>query len=359
MYHACCCFFISTRDNAADPQDVRLCPHDLSSKDEPPTQPNLRTFPSSSIGGKDRRFSAHWRKLDKSGSQTRPGPSCESLKSDSSKGWLVEFKNTPPENMGAESSTDQLGIDPLLPVFTRLQEQVLDFAKEQLQSFHRALNSDYPECSERVAEEQLIREALLTIALHFLERMGEGRVAELLSQSAAGVCRDQLQQRLQHKLNLVSEGVAKAGSLAPLKQVYTELYITEGGAAGVNQEHEGLLPVMKASRKVTLSSCFLGYFDLTPVVSSSALKHLDLSHCDLTDSDVKELCSGLKSATCRLEVLSLSFCLSHLCCESLASVLGSSALKHLDLSNNDLTDSGVEQLCSGLKSATCRLEVLR
>uniref|UniRef100_A0AAV2MCY1 MADF domain-containing protein n=1 Tax=Knipowitschia caucasica TaxID=637954 RepID=A0AAV2MCY1_KNICA len=46
-------------DNAADPQDVRLCPHDLSSKDEPPTQPNLRTFPSSSIGGKDRRFSAH------------------------------------------------------------------------------------------------------------------------------------------------------------------------------------------------------------------------------------------------------------------------------------------------------------
>uniref|UniRef100_A0AAV2KH16 Uncharacterized protein n=1 Tax=Knipowitschia caucasica TaxID=637954 RepID=A0AAV2KH16_KNICA len=35
-------------DNAADPQDVRLCPHDLSSKDEPPTQPDLRTFPSSS-----------------------------------------------------------------------------------------------------------------------------------------------------------------------------------------------------------------------------------------------------------------------------------------------------------------------
>uniref|UniRef100_A0AAV2ML50 Uncharacterized protein n=1 Tax=Knipowitschia caucasica TaxID=637954 RepID=A0AAV2ML50_KNICA len=114
-------------------------------------------------------------------SNPHPALSCGSSLSDSSKDWDEEFKNSPPENMGAESSTDQLGIDPLLPVFTRLQEQVLDFAKEQLQSFHRALNSDYPECSERVAEEQLIREALLTIALHFLERMGEGRVAELLS----------------------------------------------------------------------------------------------------------------------------------------------------------------------------------
>uniref|UniRef100_A0AAV2MLB7 Uncharacterized protein n=1 Tax=Knipowitschia caucasica TaxID=637954 RepID=A0AAV2MLB7_KNICA len=226
--------------------------------------------------------------------------------------------------MGAESSTDQLGIDPLLPVFTRLQEQVLDFAKEQLQSFHRALNSDYPECSERVAEEQLIREALLTIALHFLERMGEGRVAECLF------------------------------SHSELQDFDIREYSYHPNAI------KGLLPVMKASRKVTLSSCDLRYFDLTSVVSSSALKHLDLSHCLLTDSDVEELCSGLKSATCRLEVLSLSFCRqSHLCCESLASVLGSSALKHLDLSNNDLTDSGVEQLCSGLKSATCRLEVLR
>ncbi|KAK7921770.1 hypothetical protein WMY93_008672 [Mugilogobius chulae] len=124
----------------------------------------------------------------------------------------------------------------------------------------------------------------------------------------------------------------------------------------------GLLPVMKASRKVILSGCHLDEYycdDLASVLSSSSLTHLDLSYNNLTDSGVEELCSGLKSASCRLEVLSLSCCeLSHLCCAALASVLSSSSLTHLDLSNNDLEDSGVEQLCSGLKSAPCRLELL-
>ncbi|XP_055009862.1 uncharacterized protein LOC129408957 isoform X1 [Boleophthalmus pectinirostris] len=61
-----------------------------------------------------------------------------------------------------------------------------------------------------------------------------------------------------------------------------------------------------------------------------------------------------------LSVLSLCGCgLSPHSCAPLASVLSSSSLTHLDLSHNDLQDSGVELLCSGLKSAPCRLETLR
>lgn len=48
-------------------------------------------------------------------------------------------------------------------------------------------------------------------------------------------------------------------------------------------------------------------------------------------------------------------------CEALASVLQSknSNLRVLDFSNNDLKDSGVKLLSSGIASPHCKLEVLR
>ncbi|XP_055012840.1 NACHT, LRR and PYD domains-containing protein 3-like [Boleophthalmus pectinirostris] len=124
----------------------------------------------------------------------------------------------------------------------------------------------------------------------------------------------------------------------------------------------GLLPVVRASTKALLCGCGLSPHSCAPlasVLSSSSLTHLDLTNNDLQDSGVELLCSGLKSAPCRLETLSLCGCgLSPHSCAPLASVLSSSSLTHLDLTNNDLQDSGVELLCSGLKSAPCRLETL-
>uniref|UniRef100_A0A8C6SX44 FISNA domain-containing protein n=1 Tax=Neogobius melanostomus TaxID=47308 RepID=A0A8C6SX44_9GOBI len=55
-------------------------------------------------------------------------------------------------------------------------------------------------------------------------------------------------RELQQKCQCVFEGVAKAGSPALLQQIYTELYITEGGASEVNQEHE-VRHMETASRK--------------------------------------------------------------------------------------------------------------
>ncbi|XP_028254386.1 NACHT, LRR and PYD domains-containing protein 12-like [Parambassis ranga] len=127
-----------------------------------------------------------------------------------------------------------------------------------------------------------------------------------------------------------------------------------------------LLPVVKASNKVLLSSCNLSERSceaLSSVLSSqsSSLRELDLSNNDLQDSGVKLLCAGLESAHCGLESLRLSSCnLSERSCEALSSVLSSqsSSLRELDLDNNDLQDSGVKQLSRGLETPDCGLKTL-
>ncbi|KAL1276701.1 hypothetical protein QQF64_036324, partial [Cirrhinus molitorella] len=124
-----------------------------------------------------------------------------------------------------------------------------------------------------------------------------------------------------------------------------------------------LLPVVKESRSVRLCGCNLSAQSCKSLssalqLSNCVLRELDLSNNDLKDSGVMPLSDGLKS--CKLEILRLCGCnLSAQSCKSLSSVLQSSncVLRELDLSNNDLKDSGVKLLSDGLWS--CKLEILR
>ncbi|XP_041659302.1 NACHT, LRR and PYD domains-containing protein 12-like [Cheilinus undulatus] len=123
-----------------------------------------------------------------------------------------------------------------------------------------------------------------------------------------------------------------------------------------------LLPVAKASNKALLSGCNLSERScgaLSSVLSSSSLRDLDLSNNDLQDSGIEQLCCGLKDPHSKLESLRLSVCnLSERSCGALSSVLSYSSLRDLDLSNNHLQDSGVMLLSSGLESPHCRLDSL-
>ncbi|XP_075869011.1 protein NLRC3-like [Nelusetta ayraudi] len=95
--------------------------------------------------------------------------------------------------------------------------------------------------------------------------------------------------------------------------------------------------------------------------SPSNLTLLDLSGNNLKDSGVKLVCAGLESPNCRLEVLRLKDCwLSEVSCDWLATALksNSSHLRELNLSWNKLQDSGVKLLSEFLQSPDCKLETL-
>ncbi|XP_061524310.1 NACHT, LRR and PYD domains-containing protein 3-like isoform X2 [Phycodurus eques] len=102
-----------------------------------------------------------------------------------------------------------------------------------------------------------------------------------------------------------------------------------------------LLPVVKASQKSLLNDCNLSkdsYHLLTSVLSSpSNLRHLDLSDNDLYDSGAEILSDGLAKPHCILQVLRLSGCMiTTPGCVSLAKALelNPSHLEVLDLSYN-------------------------
>ncbi|XP_056465761.1 NLR family CARD domain-containing protein 3-like [Gadus chalcogrammus] len=127
-----------------------------------------------------------------------------------------------------------------------------------------------------------------------------------------------------------------------------------------------LLPVVKASKTSLLSGCHLSERCCEALATvlrsnSSCLRELELSNNDLQDSGVKLLSAGLGSLNCRLETLRLSGCLvTKEGCASLASALSSnpSHLRELDLSYNHPGDSGAALLSAGLEDPHWRLDTL-
>ncbi|KAM4599426.1 protein NLRC3-like isoform 5-T6 [Fundulus diaphanus] len=146
-------------------------------------------------------------------------------------------------------------------IFMLLEDNIVTFVKKELKKFQKVLSPDDPDCSEsqRDDEEVLegedeeqrrsIREALMKITLNFLRRMKQEELADrLLSRHLTPVCQPKFKTGLKEKFQCVFEGIAKAGSPTLLNQIYTELYITEGGTGEVNEEHE-VRQIETASRK--------------------------------------------------------------------------------------------------------------
>ncbi|XP_026109849.1 NACHT, LRR and PYD domains-containing protein 12 [Carassius auratus] len=136
--------------------------------------------------------------------------------------------------------------------------------------------------------------------------------------------------------------------------------------AGVKMLSAGLKSPHCHLETLRLASCHFNQESCMELVSalkniSQHLRELDLSGNDLQESGLYKLLNEMENAKRKLQVLRLSCCnLTSKSCEHLSLIISSdSSLTELDLSNNDLQNSGVKLISDGLKSPNCQLEILR
>ncbi|KAK7165611.1 hypothetical protein R3I93_005622 [Phoxinus phoxinus] len=133
-----------------------------------------------------------------------------------------------------------------------------------------------------------------------------------------------------------------------------------------DESRKRLIPAVINCSKALFAGCNLTaqcceIVSLALKSSNSVLRELDLSNNDIHDSGVKLLSDGLKSLNCQLEILRLSGCMvTEEGCGYVSSALSSnpSHLRELDLSYNHPGDSGVKLLNDKLKDSNCSLQIL-
>ncbi|XP_071319988.1 NLR family CARD domain-containing protein 3-like [Trachinotus anak] len=220
-------------------------------------------------------------------------PSFVSLKSNQSKSIPLLFKDGlscpdlgldqvgPEDPIGPSVQQDRTHLD---SIFMLLENYIVTFVKKELKMMCDVLSPDYPECLRSHSEDEEVfdgdeeqrrrrrsscssREAFLKITLNFLRRMKENELADRLQSRSPAMCQLNLKSNLKEKFQCVFEGIAKAGNPTLLNQIYTELYITEGGTGEVNDEHEvrqietASKKVVKTERKIRCEDIFTPSFE--------------------------------------------------------------------------------------------------
>ncbi|XP_048860093.1 NACHT, LRR and PYD domains-containing protein 12-like isoform X1 [Brienomyrus brachyistius] len=194
-----------------------------------------------------------------------PVPSCVSLKSDWSMEPPLNFREGPfptdQRDQMEDCSSDLHDKSGLSSILKSLEEKAMKFLKDELKTFVRHLDQNYPECSEPQLEEDnaldcdgqmqktSVREVALKITVYILRIMKHNDLADLLDKRQLMLQHQQeMKCKLKKQFECVFEGKAKEGQPTLLSEIYTELYITEGGTGAVNDEHE-VRQIETASKK--------------------------------------------------------------------------------------------------------------
>ncbi|XP_050952244.1 NACHT, LRR and PYD domains-containing protein 12 [Labeo rohita] len=182
-----------------------------------------------------------------------PEPSCVSMKSDESKDTPVNFRESSDDVSNKQVGSNLLEKKKLDSIFKELKPKMIFLMKKELKRFKRLLSPDYPACSEREQDDDdkgqdRIRQGILKMALHVLGEMNQTNLANTLQTKCAPVCQQKLKSKLKEKCQRINEGIFNQMSSTLLHDIYTELYITEGGIGEVNNEHE-VRQIETASRR--------------------------------------------------------------------------------------------------------------
>nr|XP_021325362.1 NLR family CARD domain-containing protein 3-like [Danio rerio] len=119
-----------------------------------------------------------------------------------------------------------------------LEMKILTFLKEELKQFKKIVcneNAQYL-VKDFNKNRSCKKEAALNLTLCFLREMKQDEAADTLEDKLVLV--HQLKCDLKKKYQCVFEGIAQQGDSTLLKNIYTDLYITQGASEQVNTEHE-------------------------------------------------------------------------------------------------------------------------
>ncbi|XP_035377298.1 NACHT, LRR and PYD domains-containing protein 12-like [Electrophorus electricus] len=199
-----------------------------------------------------------------------PDPSCVSMKSD----WSMEqpLKIREGECFAELSVQKEKSVltymSHMESIFKELEQNVISLVKKELNRFKKLLSPDYPACSERELQDEedqsRVGEEALKITLHVLRNMNQTDLANTLQTKQASVYQRNLKSKLRGKCKRMNEGISQHGSSTLLNEIYTELYITEGGSGEVNNEHE-VRQIETASRRPATQE--------TPIKCNDLFKH--------------------------------------------------------------------------------------
>uniref|UniRef100_A0A674ARR4 Protein NLRC3-like n=3 Tax=Salmo trutta TaxID=8032 RepID=A0A674ARR4_SALTR len=161
-----------------------------------------------------------------SGESEKRGTASKRKYSDREEG-ATPSKKSLPQDTSSKSVQKPRAESPTTSLLSMKSDQPPAFSQEPL-----------PDDNKEV--ESLDSEDVLKITYNLLDRR---------SQTLLTVQQD-IKAKLKHKYQHISEGIGHHGNQSLLKDIYTELYITEGGSGGLNNEHE-VRQIEMASKKQT------------------------------------------------------------------------------------------------------------